>query len=151
MELILEKQPGGLLKAANDSEIEKILRMPTGTGIRAEIKQIRNYPFHKKFFAMLNVGFEAFEPPGKTYKGLPAQKNFDRFRKDCIIAAGFYDVVSNINGDVRAEAKSISFGSMEEDEFNKVYNAVCNVLLLKVLKNYTRDDLDRVVNHLLSF
>lgn len=129
MELILEKQPGGFLKAANDEDAERILKLPSGTGIRAKITKIRNYDFHRKFFAMLQVGFEAFEPAIKEHKGFPVQKHFERFRKDCIIAAGYYDVVAKLDGKVRAEAKSMSFGSMDQAEFEKLYTAVCNVLL----------------------
>jgi len=151
MEIILEKQPGGLLRASNDEDAEKILKMKNGVGLRVEIKKIRNYEFHKKFFAMLGIGFDAFSPPERFYKKLPVQKNFERFRKDCIIAAGYYDVVVNLKGEVRAEANSISFGSMKTDDFEKLYTAVCNVLLQKVLANYTRDDLDEVVDQLINF
>jgi hypothetical protein len=151
MELIVEKQPGGLLKASNDEDAARILKLPTGTGLRVEIKKIRNYEFHKKFFAMLGIGFEAFEPAEQFFKGMPVQKSFERFRKDCIIAAGYYDVVANLKGEVRAEAASISFAKMGQDEFEKLYTAVCNVLLQRVLKNYTRADLDQVVEKLINF
>lgn len=151
MELILEKQQGGFLKASNDEDAARILKLPIGTGIRAKISRMRNYEYHKKFFAMLQVGFEAFEPAIKEHKGFPVQKHFERFRKDCIIAAGYYDVVANLKGEVRAEAKSISFGSMKQDQFEKLYTAVCNVLLQRVLRNYTRSDLDEVVEKLINF
>jgi hypothetical protein len=40
---------------------------------------------------------------------------------------------------------------MDEDEFTQVYSKVADVLLQKVLRNYTRGDLDRVVNEILGF
>lgn len=151
MEIMLEKLPGGLFKPCLQDDIDKVKGIATGEGLRMQFSKPRNYKFHKKFFAMLDLGFDCFEPVATEYKGVPVEKNRERFRKDVIIQAGFYDLVVNIKGEVRAEAKSISFGNMEEDEFNKVYNAVANVLLQRVLRNYTRDDLDRVVETLIHF
>lgn len=121
-----------------------------GWEVLIERHKKRNYKFHKKLFALLDIGFDAFEPPTQEYKGLPVQKNFKRFRKDVTIAAGFYEAVADINGNVRLEAKSISFAKMEENEFEQLYSKVADVLLQKVLKNYTRPDLDRVVNNILG-
>ena len=136
---------------ATPSDEEKTASIKNGQFLEVDIKQKRNLKFHKKFFAMLNIGFEAFEPEQQDYKGQVAVKNFDRFRKDVVIMAGFYDATYDIQGNLKLEAHSISFGKMSEDEFNKVYNACCNVLLLKVLHNYTRDDLDSVVEQLTRF
>jgi hypothetical protein len=149
-ELALMRTMSGLVPATEeDSEI--LSRLKSGDVIRADFKKMRNPKFHRKFFALLKVGFDAWEPAEKEFKGLPVQKNFNRFRKDCIIAAGYYDVVSNLKGEVRAEAKSMSFGNMEEDDFSKLYSAVADVLLQRVLTNYTRDDLDQVVENVLRF
>ena len=100
---------------------------------------------------MLNVAFEAWEPGIKQYKDEIAQKNFDRFREDVLILAGFCSVTYAINGDVKMLADSISFGSMDQEKFEEVYSKVVDVILKHILKNYTRDDLDNVVNEILSF
>ncbi|MPW31936.1 DUF1367 family protein [Agarivorans sp. B2Z047] len=150
MDINLIKHQGALFPAT-EGDREKLNIIGLGKVVTASLTQKRNYAFHKKFFAMLNIGFDAFEPLEGRYKGLPVQKNFTRFRKDVIIAAGYYEMVANINGKVRAEAKSISFGSMNEEEFQQLYGACCNVLLQKVLASYTREDLDRVVEQLIRF
>ena len=150
MKVNLIKQ-GRVLIPATPSDEDKMSSIKNGQFLEAGMKQKRNLKFHRKFFAMLNIGFEAFEPDQKDYKGQVAVKNFDRFRKDVIILAGFYDATYDIQGNLKLEAHSISFGKMSEDEFNKVYNACCNVLLQKVLHNYTRDDLDSVVEQLTRF
>lgn len=140
-----------MLRASSDQDLEKVIGLPTGTGVRAKISKMRNYQFHKKFFALLQIGYEAFDPPKIFHKGVEIQKSQERFRKDCIIMAGYYDTVVNLKGEVRAEAKSISFGNMSQDEFEKLYNAVCNVLLQRVLTNYTKSDLDEVVEKIINF
>jgi len=118
-------------------------------------KQPRNLRFHRKFFAMLNHSFEHWEPEqGRkrfTYKGRAITKDFDQFRKDILILAGFYEARYDLKGRVELQAKSIAFDKMEEDEFERVYEAVLKVLLEQVLTNYTRDDLDRVVEQLQAF
>ncbi|WP_202803563.1 DUF1367 family protein [Gayadomonas joobiniege] len=150
MEGYFLRVPQGLVPE-NDETAEAIKKLKVGNVIKVEFKQPRNYEFHKRFFALLKIGFDHWEPPESLYKGLPVQKNFERFRKDVTISAGYYEPVANIRGEVRAEAKSISFARMTQDEFEKLYNAAANVLLQKVLINYTRPDLDRVVETLLRF
>ena len=78
-------------------------------------------------------------------------KNKERFRKDIAILAGFFDSTVNLKGEVRLEAKSISFAQMDEIEFEALYNQTINVILQSVLTTYTRDDLDAVVEQLLRF
>lgn len=150
-EILLTKTPQGALIPVDEASREVVAKWKLGQGVRVQAKKIRNYKFHKKFFGMLDLGFDAFEPPDMQYKGLPVIKNRKRFRKDCIIAAGFYDLVADLNGNAHAEAHSISFANMDDTEFELVYSAVADVLLQKVLRNYTRADLDSVVERLMSF
>lgn len=114
----------------------------------------RNPKFHRKFFALLNVGFDAWEPPRKrrTYKGMPVQKNFEQFREDVTIAAGFYDQTFDLSGRLRLKAKSIRFSGMDDAEFERVYSAVADVLLAGVLVRYAgREELDSVVDQIMGF
>ncbi|HQR22944.1 MAG TPA: DUF1367 family protein [Burkholderiaceae bacterium] len=145
------KMPGNVWRPANDESAEEMDKFKLGSVATFECKRTRNYKFLKKFFAMLNLGFDAWEPPKVEYRGQVAVKNRERFRKDCLVMAGFFDVVVNLRGETRVEAKSISFGSMEEAEFEKVYSAVADVLLQRVLTTYTRADLDKVVDQMLAF
>ena len=151
MEVLLLKTPQGSFVPLDEEQADACRRFKVGSTIRAEVASMRNSKFHRKFFAMLDIGFDAWEPPESEHRGLPVQKNRNRFRKDCIIAAGFYDPVANINGDVRAEAQSIKFSRMDQEDFEKLYSAVANVLLQKVLTNYTRQDLDDVVAQIVGF
>ena len=149
-ELTLIKRIDGSLAPATHQDAEKVAKLKVGQGLRGEWKRRRNVGFHRKYFALLNIGFDAFEPTEQAYRGMPVQKNFDRFRKDVICAAGFYDVVANLNGDVRAEARSISFAKMDQDEFEQLYSKTADVLLQRVLRTYTRADLDQQVEQILG-
>lgn len=114
----------------------------------------RNSRLHRKFFAMLNVGFEAWEPgrKHKTHKGIPVVKSFENFREDVLIIAGFYDQSFDLDGRMKLVAKSISFAKMDDAQFEAVYSAVADVLLDRVLTAYRgRDELDEVVDKILGF
>jgi len=109
---------------------------------------------HRKFFALLNVGFEAWEPgrKHKTYKGRQVAKDFEQFREDTIILAGFYDQTFDMAGHMKLKAKSISFANMDDMEFERLYSAVAQVLLEKVLTTYAgRDELDEIVEKIMKF
>ena len=109
------------------------------------------YKFHRKFFALLDVAFDAWEPSPVEYKGQVIEKNRQRFRKDLIILAGFGEPIFNIKGEVRYEAKSISFAKMNSEDFESLYSKVIDVILRRILTNYTRDDLDQIVQKVLNF
>lgn len=129
-----------------------IQKMKVGALMHADFKKVRNYKFHKKYFALVTFAFDQWEPrSGLTYQGQPVAKNKERFRKDVAILAGFFESTVNLKGEVRLEAKSISFSQMDDIEFEALYSATIDVILQRILTTYTRDDLDAVVEQLLRF
>lgn len=129
----------------------RILDAEIGEIFRFESAFPRNYRFHKKFFALLTVGFEAWHP-ALEHNGLKVQKDFERFREDVTILAGYYTRTWGLDGRMRLDAQSISFAHMEEPEFEKLYSRVIDVLLDKVLTNYkSREEVDAVVMRILEF
>lgn len=154
MKLFLRKVQGGTLVADNDEAVEWLQKVKNGDVVSAEVVRPRNYLFHKRYFALLNLGFDAWEPSLPDHNGLPAVKNFERFRKDVAIASGFYELTVNIRGEARAEAKSISFASMSEDDFNKLYQQTITMFLSKyqILCNYKdQAEVERTINNILGF
>jgi hypothetical protein len=148
-----------LMKSANDALIpfdeaasEFVRKCRTGELLHSDYKRVRNYRFHKKYFALIKFAFDQWEPKGElSYKGMPVQKNLQRFRKDIAILSGFFETTVNLKGEVRLEAKSISFSQMDEIEFEELYQATITIILSRILKNYTRENLDEVVENLLRF
>lgn len=140
-----------------DAEAQKVAnRHKPGQVVVADVVVPRNNKFMRKYFALLKLGFEYWEPEdgkARTYKGHTIEKNFERFRGDVAILAGFYEATWNINGELRLEPKSISFANMEEDEFEQLYSKSIQVLLDKVLaaKGFTPAEIDRAVDELLRF
>ena len=149
--IVLTKAAGGALVPIDQQAIDFLSKLKTGAGVTVEIKRHRNPAHHRKFFALLNLAYDAWEPTEATYKGEVVGKNFVQFRNDITVMAGHYERAINLRGEVRLTAKSISFASMEQDEFDALYSATVNVILAKILTNYTRDDIDNVVAQILGF
>lgn len=118
-------------------------------------KQPRNPKFLRKYFALLNLAFDAWEPGATrkrlTYKGRVIAKDFEAFREEVTILAGFYEMTFDLRGRMSLRAKSIAFHNMTEEEFGRLYEATVKVVLEHVLTNYKRDDLDRVVEEVQRF
>lgn len=117
-----------------DHEAAKRFRL--GHVVKAEVTSPRNLSFFRKWFALVKVAFEMWEETGvrQVHKGVEVLPNFDRFRKDVTILAGFHHPVLNVNEELRLEADSISFGSMDEDTFEKLYNATLTAIVQRVMK-----------------
>lgn len=90
-----------------------------GEVIYADFKKNRNYEFHKKYFGMLKVAFENQE----DYPSL------EKLREAAQIAAGYYEVIYMLDGRRGLKSQSIAFDSMNQEEFEKLYSDVLNVIL----------------------
>ena len=137
----------GALYPASDSDRELLSKIKTGEPVRLTFKRVRNYQFHRKWFALINLAFDYWEPPDNQV----GEKNLERFRKDITILAGFYEQTVRLDGETRTEAKSISFGSMSEDEFEELYNRTIDVIIKYVLRNYSNEELRSVVDQVEEF
>lgn len=155
-EIQLVKQSGSL-RPANEVDADVMRKIKTGALVLADIRQPRNPRFHRKFFALLNLAFDYWRPGPVTMpdgQQIDAEKNFERFRKDVLILAGFRKTVVNIKGEARLEADSISFASMDETQFNEVYKAVFSVcwrLVLRHIPNMTEEHAHNVINSMMEF
>lgn len=159
--ITLVKLPDGSLRGMSEADQlaykrfkSRLSNLEEGELCSIEAKLPRNSRFHRKFFAMLNLGFDAWEPQRKhkSYKGREVQKNFERFRSDVLIAAGFYEQTFSLDGKLKLEAQSISFSKMEQPEFEEVYNRCLDVLLQDVLSTYAgREEVDQVIEKMLRF
>lgn len=119
---------------------------------KAELSQPRNLLFHRKAFALASIGFAAWEPPiDREYNGKPILKNFDSFRDELTIRAGFYDVTWTLDGKMRLKPHSWSWGKADEEKFQRMYSAFVDVILRDVLTNYTEDELHNHVSKVLGF
>jgi hypothetical protein len=140
------------LVPADEASREWYEKVKHGEVVSGEFKKVRNYRFLKKLFALLKIGFDNWNPGEINSKYGQPEKNFDRFRADCIILAGFYETTIRLDGSVRVEPKSISFAKMSEEEFSELYSRTIDVLIKHVYNaSMTPEEIDETVNKYLQF
>jgi hypothetical protein len=144
----------GILMPSSESDEEIILSLANGETIKCAFSKPRNAQFHRLYFALLDVLYNIFDPEvpeDKWYNGVKPVKNRTRFRKDIAIATGYYELVVNVKGEVRAEAKSISFASMDDLEFSQLYSNTIDYGLAKIAVGYDRKQIDNWVAQIMDF
>ena len=129
MKISMVKMPGGSLTPASDIESEKMTRFKNVELYEVDIKLSRNVGFHRMTFQFFNHCFSYWND---TNEYLEERTSFDLFRKNMIVLAGYYDKFYTIDGDVRIEAKSISFSAMSQDEFEALYKSLIRVAMTKI-------------------
>ena len=129
MKFTIVKQFNNTFKVAYDTDYDKMKRIKVGDFLSCEIKKPRNYMFHKKFFALLNM----------LYQNQERYNNIDHLRNDLTIEAGYYTLRENLKGEQVYEANSISFAQMNEETFEKYYSKCLDVIVKYF--NFDRQDI----------
>lgn len=142
MKINVTKQPGGVLVPASDMEAEELNRFKTGCVYEIDIKNPRNPHFHGKVFAFFNYCFSYWKSDREF---MDEKGQFDLFRKNLTVLAGYYDEYYTIKGDVRIEAKSLSYGSMKQEEFEKCYQALIQAAMKHIFLGGDDDTYNRLV------
>ena len=152
-EIYVTKTVQGVLIPADDASADLMKKMRSGHIYRMEFVRQRNYRFLKKFYSLLRLAYDNWEPPPIYWKGRQVKTSFKEFRKQMTILAGHYDMVQKVSNPTEFElvAKSISFANMSEDDFEKLFSDMIDVLLDTVFIGQTRGDVDNLVNNILSY
>jgi len=131
MKIVVKKTYLGLVPASR-GEYDKLEKAKFSDGeiYEVEINKKRNIKFHRKFFALINLCYENQE----------VYKNIEDLRKELIIGAGYSRTVVTHHGEVRTEAESISFSSMDEIKFEDVYERVLTEVMMML--DCTNDDIN---------
>lgn len=110
---------GIALYPLTDSDKAKFAKIGQGEIVQVEFDRKRNTLFHRKFFALLNIGFDNQD----------VFQSFDIYREYVLIAIGFCEVFILPNGLPNYKAKSISYEKLpDNNEFEAVYNDTLNFI-----------------------
>ena len=112
----------------SDQDEKKKLKI--GQDYECDIKNPRNYEFHKRFFALINLGHH------NTSMELP----MDVYRKIMTMRAGYFTSYNTGKG-IHYEAESISFGSKTQDEFQEIYSRVLDEIIKDI--GVTSEEIER--------
>lgn len=132
-DLMFIKGQAGMVPA-DDQTREWLAKKKLGATIQCDATEMRNGAFFRKWWSLVNLAFDHWKDDAETieFKGERVQPNFDRFRKDVTISAGFFYPVVNLKGEVRIEPESLKWSQMDEERFTKLYDATIQVLLERV-------------------
>lgn len=141
------KQAGGIMVPADDETAEYLTSVKTDSHLRVKITRVRNYQFHKKVFSFFNFCFAHWS--GEVgYEFMDEKAQFDAFRKQLIILAGYRKSIVNLRTKTCGyEAMSLSYESMNEDTFRECYTA----LIQAAMKHIFKGSDNHIYNKLVSF
>lgn len=123
MKLLLQCTSVGLVPLY-DSDYEEKRKLKQGQVYQADVKVVRNLDFHRKFWSMLNTAWALL--PEKTQNGF---RSLEGFRSYLLVAAGFYELYYSPRLKEYVEIpKSISFASMDNEEFSECYERIKDVI-----------------------
>ncbi|WP_427834799.1 DUF1367 family protein [Actinobacillus pleuropneumoniae] len=128
------KTAGGALVPLDDEQAEALKKFRNGEQYEIEIKLSRNPQFHRKVFAFFKFCFDHWAADKTDWRYFDERTQFDVFRKNLTVLAGFKDVSYTIDGRMRVEAKSLAYGNMEQDEFERCYNSLINAAMKHIFK-----------------
>jgi len=100
------------------SDFDEKRKLRLGSDYEVEVTNPRNVGFHRKFFALINIGHE------NSSLDMP----FDTYRRYVIMKAGYFKNYQTHKG-IYYEAESISFSSMPQDKFEEVYSRCLDVII----------------------
>lgn len=157
MDLLFTKGQSGLIPACEESA-DWLRKKKLGATILVDPREPRNGAYFRKWWALVKLGYDYWSEGAATieYKGKPVLPEFDRFRQDVTISAGFYYPVVNLKGEVRIEAESLKWAAMTEERFDQLYEATIRVLLArvfngKVCPTWSEEELRGVAAQILEF
>ena len=130
MKIDLLNTPSGL-KPLYDEDYEEKRKLKIGETYQAEVKLLRNASFHNKVLKLLRLAWEfQSEAIRQSYN-----ENFELFREDILITSGHCErYFSETRQEFVSRVKSISFSSMEQKEFEDLYERIKDVLFLTFLR-----------------
>ena len=120
-----------------DEDYETKQRLKPNEVYRVDVVKARNIDFHRKYFALINIGWEYLnEDQVRFFKN-----NKEGFRKCVQIAAGYYNLTYSIKRrEWVEESMSISFEKMDEFEFKDLYNKVRDVIFSLIEGNVSEEE-----------
>ena len=123
------------LKAGDQEAEQWLAKIPFSEPVVCTVKRPRNPDFHRKFFSLLQL----------VYENQERYTNFERFRKEIVMRAGFYEEHVHLTGKVSYVAKSLAFDSMDEIEFSALYDKCCGVIIEYFWPDISRHQLEEAV------
>ena len=140
---VIKIQGAGLI-ASSDEDVEKLHKFKNGETYEIDMKLTRNPQFHRKVFAFMQFCFNYWQNDNDYQT---ERASFDVFRSNLSVLAGYSEKYYSIDGSVRVEAKSLSYGNLSQDEFEEFYSAIIKAAIGTIFQ----DADENTINQLYGF
>lgn len=144
MKINFIKAAGGSLIPNDDFDAEKMVKFKTGEVYEVDIKLVRNPQFLRKVMVFFHFCEDHWDGE-KVYEYVSSKQQFDTFRKDLTILAGFYVQTTRLDGTIRTEAQSLAFGSMDEETFQECYIALTKAAMKHIFKTADNNTYNQLI------
>jgi hypothetical protein len=135
MKINLIKAHNNSLRASDGQAEQYLSKIPFNEQLVVSVVRPRNPMFHRKFFSLLQLVFENQE----------RYDNFEQFRKEIVMRAGYYEEHVHLTGKVSYTARSLAFDKMDETEFAELYDKCCAVIIEYFWPDIQQHDLEEAV------
>lgn len=127
-------------RPACDEDYEQKKTLKRGTVVECTIKEKRNYLFHKKYFALINLSWEYLTEQQQEF----FHNNVDGFRKTVEITAGHYELIYSVTRKEWLEIpKSVAFDKLTESDFSSLYEKVRDVLYTTFIPTINKQEFEQ--------
>ena len=138
----------------DDDEQAKALRglLRYGQPVELEIRVGTDNQLRRRWFKLLKFAFDYYEP-SPLPNGIVPIPNFNRYRSELTIMAGYYTQRFLPDGSVVVEAQSTATDKMSAEDFADLYRKTNQILIDRILaaKGFTQQAVDAAVEQLLRF
>lgn len=137
MEILCRVTDAGLVPMYG-SDLDEKKRLKVGSDVVCSIRKARNYKFHKKFFALLNVCLDNMPDERAQAWNIWTVEDLKFALK---LDLGYAAVVC-LCGKTVIKEQSLAFDKMDETEFDKFYRKALDVICRKYLRGVDKQALD---------
>ena len=117
--------------------------LEAGRDVKVKVSKPRNAKFHRKYFALLHLAHDN--------QDFYDENNFEAFRREVALRAGFYEEHVHVTGKVSYLPKSISFAKMDGLEFDELYSKSIDVIIKHFMVGTDPDELARQAENYVAF
>lgn len=154
-EILLKRLANGAMIPVDEESADALKSVKVGGIVRCNIVRVRNYKFLQKYMVLVGLLFDIWTEtaPRLQYKGQDVAPNKKKFRGDLQILCGHYEAVFGVRGELQLKPKSVSFASMDEDEFERLFSTAIDVGLSKILNrpDWTEEKIRQACEELMNF
>lgn len=134
------------LKPLYDEDYDEKKKLRIGETYEAEIRLPRNLRFHRKYFALLRCSWEYLNERQQSF----FKDDLDVFRKSLEVTAGWCEPCFDLKTLSWFHIpKSISFEKMKEEDFNRLYDNVRDILFRAIIPNISQEEFDKNLKNFL--